>query len=104
MSYGTQLVEADLCDLPTAMCEEIVTECPNVLCTWHNAAGFQSLEKFIVLAPRIENLMLGEGELKWLDFASDRERIEAALTSLTTSNLMEQPRLLTNFLAMQTGH
>lgn len=44
ISYGAQLEEADLSYFSTAACAELVTQCPNVLCSL-KIVGYESGER-----------------------------------------------------------
>lgn len=82
ISYGSQLREADIAYFPTPMCNEILEECPNVLCSWpcSSKEGAGGLDKFMLLAPRIHEMKWSERKFRQLHSNANSEQFEAAFS------------------------
>lgn len=87
MSRGKKLKVADLVLFPTSMCEEILDKCPNVLCNWialthHEFLDRNKLRKFVLLAPRVQEIMVENRMFPWVDSVTNREKFRDALLSM----------------------
>lgn len=85
-SYGEQLQEANFIELPSAICKEILDHCPNVRCHWNSLLADSEptpLDKFRLLAPRLDSLRFDESKSEWLNSSTTRKKFEAALSTLT---------------------
>lgn len=86
VSYGAQLISVDLPRLPIATCEAVLAQYPNVRYQYRLSRGVHSvdeLDKFILLAPRVNMLTFTASDIGWFDYPTTRELFEAALAKIT---------------------